>query len=845
MKKLISLLGVVAITASTASVASCSTVNNVKTSIKNKISNLTQVSSALLRGAMIQNATQDLNKGYAYDAEYFNNLIDSSKANDLLPSFKTDNQTTIGLLGDNYFGKNASSYTRSSINELNNRTNPSYSNTLFLSNKVISPNTSIDNISGIITLIISAIKSNGGIHPSISGLLQGLLPQLPLNENSIESVSAESMKSVSDILNNFSDTIAILIKILANSKITYNAISNLLNANFLNAFKQSDLTTIIEGILKTLLNVDYSFIWKDGVLTYFIDTLINSILTMDNIENLTNKMIMNATVKRINNIFASLAGETESIIKDKSLLYTDIDYDFEKSMGNVMAKFFENMDDLNTSNIASLIPDILFVISGILQRITSIDFSLDQPTKHNDLYSYKGEVGKKEKPNLKFLKELGEKDFANSKFKTKRLIKNLSIAFDTKNNTDGLQLAKLIGLLFQTASSTSIDFNNPFGIPAVVWTTKLGKIFIDISGDYKFREGLSPIIYALGSGLGQWQNITIKIPIVGDIGPDQIGNLLRGSIDMVVEGRSINGLNALFNYLSPFGLKIDLRFSDESINIMKNSWTALWSKDSGFLKEITKGTENISLETILSGSVYNGKTISEVLNFIYNAINSSTLNTKRVKELEESSKGISSGLKNIASSLIDEKYSIYSSGDKDYLVGNLTEKTENKYTAIQTLMITASKPGLYLGIKDSDTEIKNSNVKGAKAAMYALGTDFDENGKQNNLAFRDNSLLLGLESIVDDTSVNSLLDQIMNGFSDVNKVKNDLSTTIYKPLIQSNNFKTKVNSYYGIDDGYKEAGITYTTTFIDPKSKKQFNYEIKLLLEANATEWQIYSIKRK
>ncbi|WP_339034769.1 hypothetical protein [Spiroplasma endosymbiont of Cantharis rufa] len=813
MKKIISLLGIVSITASTASVTSCSTINNKKKSVINKVKNLTQISSTLLRGAMVQNASQKVNYGLAYDANYLLDLIHSSRAEELMPGFNTNYQTDMSSLNGSYFNQ---SLKREEINKIA-KVDGSNDNGPFLTDNVKSPVGAADSIGSLLTVFIGIIKSNGGIHPNSSGLIQSFLPQLNLSEDNVDKFSSQKMASISNTLDQWAEIIAIIIKIAVSAKLPYTLISNLLNVNFLTALRENNWKIINESIIKTLLNIDFVSI---------LDLLVNSILRVDKIENLTNKKIMNAAIKRSNNIFAKLSGQKDKVIKNIDELYQDIDFNFENKFGDVFAGFLNNLNNLDTSNIFSIIFDALFVISAILQRITSIDFSQDTPQSHDDLYSYKGEVGRREKRNLKFLKELADNEFENSQFSTKTLIKNFSIALNAKDN-DGLNFAKLLGLLFQSGSSKTIDISKP-GI--LGWVPSLLAKLGTLSGDYKGVEGFSPILYAIGNGFAQWKNI--KINVIGEIGPNQIGNFVKAIIDAFIENRSINGLDSLFDFLKTFGVNIPLRFNQDEM--MKSAWKTLWSSESTFLKTIIGGEKNISLQTILSSQIYNGKTISEILDFIYYSISSTNPNYIKVKDLKESTIGLTDGIRDISSALIEDKYSIFYGQDTPYKEGI------NKYTALQTLMITNNKNGLYIDIDQK----KNKNVKGIKSAMFALGNDYDENGRQKNI-FREKTILSGLEKILDDSNINDLLDQILLGFKDVNKMKSDLTTYYYRPLIQNDNFKTKILSYKGIDEQNTDAIIKYRTLYTIPYSNATFTYEIELILLNGSDEWKINSIERK
>ncbi|ALD66240.1 hypothetical protein [Spiroplasma cantharicola] len=801
MKKIISLLGIVSITASTASVASCSMVNNKKQSIFNKVNNLTKISSTLLRGAMIQNASQSRDNGLPYDANFLLDLINSSSAKELMPDFNTNYQTNMSSLNSSYFNQNL---TRDEINKIAKVKDSTNENSLFLTNNVKSPNGPADSIGSLLTVFIGIIKANGGIHPNSSGLIQSFLPELKLSENNVDQFSSEKMKPIAKILDQWADVIALIIKLAESSNLPYFLIANFLNVNFWTTIKENN--------------------WNINSLGT-IDLVINKILNVDKIENLTNKKIMNAAVKRLNNIFANLSRQNDKVIEDINELYKDIDYDFENKFGDTFAGFLKNINNLDTSNMIPILFDALFVVSAILHRITSIDFSQDTPQSHDDLYSYKGEVGRKEKKNLKFLKELGEQEF-NNKYSSKILIKNLSIALNAKEN-DGLNFAKLIGLLFQSGSKKTFDIAKP-GI--LGWVPALLGKLTTLSGDYTGAEGFSPLLYAIGNGLAQWKNI--KINVVAEIGPNQIGNFMKAIIDTFIENRSINGLDSLFDFLKTFGVKIPFRFNQDEI--MKNSWRTLWSSESTFLKTIIGGETNTSLQTILNSHIFLGKNISEILNLLYESINSSNPNLKKVENINKASTLMANGFRNLSTALIDDKYSIFYGNDIPYKQGN------NKYTSLQTLMITSDKNGLYIEFDN----IKNKKVKGVKSAMFALGSDFDDLGKQKN-NFREETILSGLEKIFDDPSINALFDQILEGFKEVNRIKKELTNFTYKQLIGNMNFKTKVLSYEGIDQPDTDAFIKYKTTYTDILSWATFFYEIELKLTKGSNEWKITSIERK
>ncbi|AGR42024.1 hypothetical protein [Spiroplasma diminutum] len=815
MKKLIILLGAISIGTSTLSVASCSMVNSTKQSVKNKVDNLVKISSTLMRGTVIQNASQNLKNQFAYDSNFLNTLISNSKANDLLPSFKTDNQTTLKQLNDSYF--NNQDLSRSKINEKNEN---------FLTENVKKPTSSTDEFSSTFVVAASAIKSNGGIHPSISGLLQGILPSLNLSDDLIESLSSQNLMSIAQMIEKISKPLSHTLAALQESNAFYAVLKNFFNSDFENSVKEKNNTNIFKWVNQFLEEIDLS-----GFADIF-DNLINSILSQDmQSEQLTGEMILNASLNKISNIFARMSEQSNKIV-DKNKIYS-LDKNFDKTLGSIIGEFFKklnpNLNDFNINSLLNLfikepenIVDLLFVISSLLKHISSVDFSIFTP--ENDEYLFDNN-----KNNNQFLEENAKLTLKQNPYSTKRILKNLSTITNAKEDFKGKQLQKMFYLLFNSGEKvTNIEEN----ITSFSLISKLSSIPLLQNK----KNNYSSVLYGLGNGLAVWQGWSFA-----GIGPDQVGNALRWVLgDGLGFNSDFSGLNKVLDILKGFGVEINFKVSASSTQHLKHLFSALWDEDSTLLKDITG--KQISLYSLFTNEIVTGMTISDIFDLVYKNIESNESNKRNTKSniTERKAEKLANGLDILSKALINENYELwFKKGNK---FNKFEEHSNNgKYTALQTMIIASKKGGLYLKINDSAI---NENIKGAKAAMYALGTDYDSDGNQINSSFRSDSFLEALESIVDDPITNNILDDLLNGFSDIRKINDNISNTIYKKLIKDNNFTTKKINYENIDNNNLDQSIKYQIIYKDPFQNKIFEYEVNLLLKVNETSWQINTIKR-
>ncbi|AUB31444.1 hypothetical protein [Spiroplasma floricola] len=809
MKKLLSLFSILSITGSTFTVASCSMVNYKVQSIKNKVNNLVQVSSTLLRGSIIQNASQNSNSGLAYDSNYLNSLILNSKSNNLIPNFKTDAQTTMKNLNETYFG--SQDLNRDSINNLNKD---------FLTNNVKSPTSSLDSFSSNFILFSSVLKTNGGIHPSISGLIQGLLPTLNLKNTLAETLNSESLKSIANLIQKTNEPLSETLGFLQQSNIFYAVLKNFFNSDFENSRKENDTENIEKWVKQFISEV------KLNGLDTLLEELVNKILTQDKSEDvLTGQMIINSSLNRFHNILARVTKQENKVI-NSSKLYDTLSKNFDKDLGDLMGDFLKGLNlNLKAFDFKALllsiikspenISDILFIISGLLKYVSSLDFSDFIPENDDKLFDYT-------KSNDNFLKELNNKTLKDNSFKIKMLFKNLSLITNVKTNANGKQLQKLFYMLFNSGKKvTEIDEN-------INLLTLINKLSSPIFGSNS-KNNYSSLLYGIGKGIAIWQGWSF----VG-LGADQVGNLIRWVIgDGLGYNSDFSGLNNVLNILKSLGIEINLKVSEKTTLQLKHLFNAIYDEDSTIFKDLIG--KQMSLYSIFNQNIVLSMKISDIIDLIYKNIasngNEQKINTDKLKN----------GLNILSNELVKDNYTLWYKNSNNFV--QYKESSINKqgnYNALQAMIISSSKNGMYLKL-DNSTPI-NENIKGTKAAMYALGTDYDEKGNQKPL-FRDKSLLLGLENIFDDQVTIGILDDLTRGFQEIIKINNNISNSIYKKLIENANFETKIISSSNIDTD-KEQSITYKTVYTNPFNETKTSYEINLILKINQDSWQINSIRR-
>ncbi|WP_339029385.1 hypothetical protein [Spiroplasma endosymbiont of Cantharis nigra] len=817
MKKIISIFAATSMMVSTLSVTSCSMINSKKVSIINKIDNLTQISSTLLRGSMIQNASQEVNKGFAYDSNYLNNLVYNSKVNSLMPLFNTGQETTLNNLRDLYFDNQ--DLNRNAINGLHQD---------FLNDKVKAPISSIQNISSILIFVITTLQSNGGIHPSISGLIQGAIPQLNLSDDLVNSLDSKNIQPIAKLIQNINEPLSKTIGFLQESNVIYGILKNFFNSEFQNSLKEKNIDEIFKWIINFLNEVDLS----GG--TKVLDNLINSLLLQDKkAEELNGQMIINASLNKVNNIFARILNQDDKII-DNDNIYA-LNKSFDKNLGKIIGEFLKKIEkdnlNLNIETIFKLvfektenITDILFIISALLKYISSIDFSSFIPISNDYLFDSK-------KLNNDYLIELNNLSLKENPYSTELLLKNLSTITSIENNFDGKQMQKLFYLLLNSGEKvTNIDQN-------VGLISLISKLSSPILGQNK-KNNYSSLLYGIGYGLAIWKEWSF-----GGVGPDQVGNVLRWVIgDGLGFNSNFSGLNKVIEILNNLGITIDLKVSENTTTQLNHLFSAIWDEDSTLIKDLTG--EKISLYSIFKNEIVSGFTISKLIDLIYNNISKVDPNNIITKEknIDKKAEKLSIGLDIISKEIVNEKYQLWyqsNNSEKQFIQNSQT----GDYNALQALILSSTRNGLYLKINE-DPIIVNQKVKGSKASMYALGTDFDLNGNQVFTNFRSSSIMEGLEYIFDDKITNYILEDIVKAFNEINIIDSGVSNNIYKKLIASKNFRTKILSYVNIDKGNLEQSITYQTIYIEPFTNKNFNYEINLILKPNQLSWKINNIKR-
>ncbi|KAF5301275.1 hypothetical protein FQR65_LT19253 [Abscondita terminalis] len=546
----------------------------------------------------------------------------------------------------------------------------------------------------------NAIITNG-ISPGLIGTLEGALGMIA-SDDLANSVLGMLPENLGDVLGGIGPTIEPILDLLSNSGIVYGLIANLLNINFINGISEGNTEVIMSSImnlLPSLLNVIVKIVGNS------FETMFNDF--DGNPEDITNKMVINSAIIRLNNTLIDLIGDKgDQNLKENNLYISDdkeyktfIDNKFNKAFSNLIS----NIDSLDLGGIISHISDLLFIIGAFVRTIGSVNFSDFSPKDSLHLYS-------NEKENKDIIKEIRNQKISNLDMSV--VSNNLSIAFSNKDsNKNGLQLQKLINLLFFSESNKK-ELNDVGSV--------LGLLLYGIN-----NGGFSPILNSLGLGLKS----ILNIPVIGD----QIPKVLVILFDNLSNDYSMKFLNDILGSILP-GLFTENDFS-------------------------------LKTEEVINSFNSNLKNYDLKLN-----------------------KNISDGLKELGAH------------------GGLSIK------------ITSST-------KADDFD---ETLTGRKAAMQALGMNYS-----NLNEFRENSLLSGLKKVVENPSIMNIFDQIIDGFTKTTNDKNDYSKEYFEPMINSSNFENILISNSKMNTELGEEKIVYETIFTDPISKKEFNYEIVLLLKEN------------
>lgn len=664
MKKLLIILSCISIGTSTVSVTGCTLVNYEKQYIANKITNLVNVSSTLLRSAVVNDSS-------GLDNDYLQSILLPSKAKDMNTAFGESKQTTMESLSKSYF---KSSFNTESIKKLGENSN------LTLGGK--NANTSIDKVIDYGLIFLTAIKSSGGINTRLAGFLEGALPILA---NLIVKDGNVNLPIPDDILTNISKnagSLAKAITFLSKSGLLKGIMDNFLNVPFLKAIENKEIGNIILSVITGLFKIFRNFREFEN---YINNEMFNDFPQR---EKLTNKDIQNSIVIRINNILVDLTGKG----KIESNKYKNIvgDNDFLNNISDSALELIKNINDVKFLNIISHIDDLFFIIGGFLQIIGSIDFEDYTPTDSKHLYATN-------ESNSVYLENLRNKPFESFSFN--KVIKNLAIATSNVDNPNGIQMQKLLNLIIYSGGSDieikgkKWDFNSIYNL------------LVKIKGkEQGVQSPLGILITGLGNGL---VGSLLDPKLAEGLKSLNPGYLITQVVDNITQNTNTSGLFPLIKSLSS---SINLDYSQNNEKMVK-PFSALYDEDSTLFKELLNleiNNKNFNLSNLFNATIMDGMTISDYLKKLYEEFSTYALNKETI---QKSTDKIKEGIESICK-LLTEKNIELKENDKIFKTG---------LSSLEAAMYTTQYKGLIY------TSPNGVVLKGTKAAMYLLGYRQDSN----------------------------------------------------------------------------------------------------------------------
>ncbi|QGS52080.1 hypothetical protein [Spiroplasma tabanidicola] len=856
MKKLLAVLCSLSISSTLFSVTSCSLVNYEKQYVKNKVNSLVDIASLASRSAI-------LNDVEGIDVDYLNTFIGNKKIKDLEPNFSASDQASTSSVVNSVFDKTLD---RSYYENL--ASNSEYN----LSSKT-SPNSYADSIVDNGLLILSTIKSSGGIKPSLGGVIEGLIPQL--------SSIFGNLKNEFNIDKNWSDSLSQLAPYaqqLINDLDKTNLISTicrlLFNINFINDKKVDD--SVIDNLTPMILGTNSE---KVTNIPFIIEDYINNVMFKDfkgqykdkfnetHKIDLTLKVVQQSALRKLNRFLYNLSGNEDNNLKAELSLddYLPIDNSswFRNNLAQSLGYIIKNTDKLNYASILENINDIFYILSSLIINIGLFDFE----QINNDLSTNISEehLFEKQRTNKEVFKELNDQSNQNhlvisfnselekqngiitNNIKTKRkfsiysFLKNISLAINP-NADKGRDMQRILFLLLYSNSPTKQDYLIPENLGLLdVLSLGSDKLEQEVTGTDSLLNG---VIQALGFKLFDILK-DISLPeFLKNIGALAASRLFGITGDSIVNDRSIMGLSSLLKLINSF-TDTGISISDESTNKLQNGFQALWNKDSNVLTELTGwkiNNKSLNFVNIFSMEITSGlylNTILKIFSEIYNE--NSEARSKYNSEKEKNQQGnVSDGIKKFASSATN-KFKVYFNNkinSDEGLVKDLKGTSGNSSGEYNTLT-TALSLMKYNGLALRDDDYKNNNLSfaGYKGLMYALGY------KEGVNEFKDNSILKAAEIIFDDNHFENIMTNTLDDFKFLSNTKKEYIKDKIEPLIDSKNFVSKLLTYSEIDNKNILGTISFEISYT-PINKNIYKYQITLMENSKMENWKISEVKK-
>ncbi|QBQ07871.1 MOLPALP family lipoprotein [Spiroplasma gladiatoris] len=862
MKKLITILSVVSISSTMASVSACSLVNYEKQYIKNKVNTIMDVASVASRSAIINDVE-------GIDVDYLNKYIGNQKINKTLPKFSASQQTITKSVVESTFGQLLD---RKFYEELDQ--NSAYS----LEGKKTADSYA-DSIVTNGSLILSTIKTAGGIKPSLGGVIEGLIPQL----SSLLSNVSNEFNITNNYVNNINSLAPygqLLIKDLDNTKLVSTLLKLILNINFINDKEIDD--SVINGLLPLLVKDNSGDLsnTKNTTIPLILEHYINNVMfknfkgTYTNSNkapgniSLTPKVVQQSALVKLNKLLIRLNGKKDDNSK-KQLLRDDYEPIenakwIRENIGENLGYLINNFSNLNYVGILESIDDVFYIIGALLINLGIFDFETDfnkNPTANNlfndslDNKTYFKNMNSQDSDDkmvIKFDSQLQQKNGVKTNgvkntvtFSSYKMLKNLTKATDP-NNKDGRDMQRILFLLLYSNSPQKEDYS-----------LKTDMNILDLlplgSSNSQYEEndivGVDSLLGGIVQGLGYklfdiLKSVTLP-PSLKDIAGLAASRLLGVTVDSIANDKNIQGLGSLLNSLSS---STGLSISKNNIKLLEHGYQALWDEKSTLLTDLLNmklGDKPLNLKNLFSMKLTASITINTVLK-MFSEIYSDTskLRAQFNSKFETwSSGGVKDGIATLSKSLGDKLKIYYSDkiNNDNGVVNSQPDKNLNdkngEYNRITTALSLIKYPGLAL--RDSSYSLDNKKTYiGTKGVMYSLGY------VEGQDKFIDETPLKALEQIFDDSNFKNLENAIINDFNYIGSVKEQYIKDNIEIFTDYKNFNTELVSYSNIEDESNPGKIEFKIEYISPKDKSKHVYNIKLSEYANLKNWTIESITK-
>ncbi|AHI52731.1 MOLPALP family lipoprotein [Spiroplasma culicicola] len=774
MKKLLGILSAMTISISGVSVTSCSLVNYEKEYIKNKVKSIVDVSNVALRAGIINDAS-------GINVDYLSQIIDGSRMVDMLEDYQGQPQTKVGDLRSTFFNQ---TYDRNLFTSLNENSNLDLS-------KSLDPNTQYDSTLSTLSIVLAALKSIGGVKPSLAGTLETVLPLLTGSIS--EDIDVNIDINISDEI---IDIIQVILNVLGDSQLGELLVSvffdvNYIKFNKINTKYIKDFTNklISSGFLNKLLSSSFPKV---------LETYINNAMFRDYAGEgeLTFAKIEHSSIIRFTNLLIDLSGEPQ---ENKKSNWDSVDKNFiNKNLTNALKKLITQPDNINFSALINAIPDIFYIIGSLMIKIGVLDFTAITPKDSDHLFD-------DTKNNIDYIKDFNNQKF-ESDFEYKKMIKNLQLALNPdEENGYNLQKILILSLFSNKSGFKAFPEKKPLlgWLPWLITQTN--------------AAGIDSFLGALITSLG---NIILDlIPDVPELAKPFSGNvssLLTMVIETLILNKPLTGIPSLIEFVNSLGININLNLTNP--DELKKPFNGIWNKDSHLLTDLTGikiKDQLLNLSNILSITLIDNKTISKILEDYYKAL-------EQFDPKDYWNNQLSVGLKSLNNLNFKEEITLY-----------------NKNNEIQTNFINAIiklSNNKSLGIKTKD---EDKILYGTKGAMYLLGYD------ASTTSFMEGSLFKILENAFDDTGVSNIIYSINDGLKNVSDSKNEFIATKLMPYINRNNFTYKISNYDNITSTDNLGTIDYKIIYKDPFTDKKYTYLVKLVETQDKKFWNLNSIKKQ